>query len=89
MSPPLDLAELKAMIAKRQVHVSAKLQRVFLHVFEHPDDVAFENAGDLARSCNVSITTIYRAAAAAGFKKFKEFRDLFRRELKRRHNTSI
>ena len=89
MSPPLDLAELKAMIAKRQIRVSAKMQRVLLHFFEHPDDVTFESIRSLALSCNVSISTVYRIAVAAGFKKFKEFRDLFRRELKRRHNTSI
>ena len=89
MSPPQDLAELKAMIAKRQVHVSAKMQRVLLHFFEHPDDVTFESIRSLALSCNVSISTVYRIAVAAGFEEFEKFRELFRRELKQRQNTSI
>ena len=89
MSPAQDLAELKAMIAKRQIHVSAKMQRVFLNFFEHPDDVAFESITSLARSCNVSISTVYRVAVSSGFEQFEKFRDLFRSDLKRHQNTPI
>ena len=81
-SPPQDLAELKAMIAKRQIHVSAKMQRIFLHFFEHPDDVAFSSIGALAQGCNVSISTLHRLAVTSGFVGFKDFRDLFREQIK-------
>ena len=74
------------MIAKRQIHVSAKMQRVFLHFFEHLDDVAFESIKSLARSCNVSISTVYRVAVSSGSEQFRNFRELFRRELKRHQN---
>ena len=84
MSPPRDLAELKGMIAKRQIHVPVKLQRVLEYVLENPTDVAFSNTRNFARNCDVSNSTVVRAAKALGFDDFKGFRELFRRELRQR-----
>lgn len=89
MTPPRDVAELTEMIACRQILATAKIQRVLEHVLENPADVAFANTRSLARCCDVSITTVGRAARAAGFEEFKEFRELFRRELKQRQKTYI
>ena len=36
MSQPKDLAELQGMIAKRQIEVPVKLQRVLEYVLENP-----------------------------------------------------
>ena len=84
MSPPRDLAELKGMIAKRQIQVPLKLQRVLEYVLENPNDVAFSNTRNLARNCDVSNSTVVRTAKALGFVDFKGFRELFRRELRQR-----
>ena len=84
MSQPRDLAELKGMIAKRQIHVPLKLQRVLEYVLENPADVAFSNTRDLARNCEVSNSTVVRTAKVLGFDDFKGFRELFRRELRQR-----
>ena len=84
MSQPKDLAELQGMIAKRQIHVPLKLQRVLEYVLENPADVAFFNARNLARNCDVSNSTVVRTAKALGFDDFKGFRELFRRELRQR-----
>ena len=84
MSPPRDLAELKGMIANRQIQVPLKLQRVLEHVLANPAEVAFSNSRNLARNCDVSISTVTRVAEALGFDGFKGFRELFRRELKQR-----
>lgn len=84
MSQPKDLAELKGMIAKRQLLAPLKLQRVLEYVFENPADVAFSNTRSLARNCDVSNSTVVRTAKALGFDDFKGFRDLFRRELRQR-----
>ena len=82
MSPPRDLAALKGMIAKRQIQVPLKLQRVLEYVLENPNDVAFSNTRNLARNCDVSNSTVVRTAKALGFVNFKGFRELFRRELR-------
>ncbi len=84
MSPPNDLAELKGMIAKQQIHVPLKLQRVLEYVLENPSDVAFSNTRNLARNCDVSNSTVVRTAKALGFDDFRGFRELFRRELRQR-----
>ena len=84
MSPPKDLAELKGMIAKRQLLVPLKLQRVLEYVLENPADVAFFNTRNLARNCDVSNSTVVRTAKTLGFDDFKGFRELFRRELRQR-----
>ena len=84
MSAPRDLTELKGMIAKRQIHVPLKLQRVLEYMLENPADVAFSNTRNLARKCDVSNSTVVRAAKALGFDDFKGFRELFRRELRQR-----
>jgi DNA-binding MurR/RpiR family transcriptional regulator len=86
MRPPQDLAELKEMIAKRQIQVPVKLQRVLQHVLENPADAAFSNTRSLARNCEVSNSTVVRAAEALGFDGFKGFRELFRRELRQRRD---
>ena len=84
MSQPRDLTELKGMIAKRQILVPVKLQRVLEYVLENPADVAFSNTRNLARNCDVSNFTVVRTAKALGFDDFKGFRELFRRELRQR-----
>ena len=84
MSQPRDLTELKGMIAKRQILVPVKLQRVLEYVLENPADVAFSNTRNLARNCDVSNSTVVRTAKALGFDDFKGFRELFRRELRQR-----
>ena len=84
MFQPKDLAELKGMIAKRQIQVPLKLQRVLEYVLENPADVAFSNTRNLARSCDVSNSTVLRTAKTLGFASFKGFRELFRRELRQR-----
>lgn len=84
MSQPRDLAELKGMIAKRQIQVPLKLQRVLEYVLENPADVAFSNTRKLAKNCDVSNSTVVRTAKALGFHDFKGFRELFIRELKQR-----
>ena len=84
MSQPKDLAELQGMIAKRQIQVPVKLQRVLEYVLENPADVAFSNARNLAKNCDVSNSTVVRTAKTLGFDDFKGFRELFRRELRQR-----
>jgi DNA-binding MurR/RpiR family transcriptional regulator len=88
MSQPKDLAELKGMIAKRQIQVPPKLQRVLEYVLANPSDVAFSNTRNLARNCDVSNSTVVRTAKALGFDDFKKFRELFRRELRQRRALS-
>lgn len=84
MPQPKDLAELKGMIAKRQILVPLKLQRVLEYVLENPADLAFSNTRNLARNCDVSNSTVVRTAKALGFDDFKGFRGLFIRELRQR-----
>lgn len=88
MSQPKDLTELKGMIAKRQIQVPLKLQRALEYMFENPADVAFSSTRSLARNCDVSNSTVVRAAKALGFDDFKEFRELFRRELRQRRSLT-
>ena len=84
MSPPRNLAELNETIAKREIHVTLKLQRVLEYVLENPSDAAFTNTRNLANNCDVSTSTVVRTAKALGFDDFSGFRDLFRRELRQR-----
>ena len=66
MPQPRDLAELKGMIAKRQIQVPLKLQRVLEYVLANPADVAFSNTRNLARNCEVSNSTVVRTAKVSG-----------------------
>lgn len=81
--PPMDVVEMKGLIAARQVELSAKPQRVLEYAFVNPYEAAFATSRELARSCGVSVSTIRRVAIAFGFEDFSQFRYVFRTEVRR------
>jgi DNA-binding MurR/RpiR family transcriptional regulator len=73
---------MRALIVSRQVKVTSKVERVLRFALEHPAEIAFGTAKGLASKCDVSNTTIVRAALLFGFENFHGFRELFRKEVR-------
>jgi DNA-binding MurR/RpiR family transcriptional regulator len=86
MLPPRSLAELRELIAKRQILVPQKSQRVLEYVLANPADVAFCNTRNLANNCGVSNATVSRTAGALGFDGFKALKEICRREITQRRD---
>ncbi|MDW9366463.1 MurR/RpiR family transcriptional regulator [Sinorhizobium meliloti] len=80
--PPSNLRELKAMIAKKQVVFPGERKRVMRAILDHPEIIAFGTATSIAAACGVSSATVVRLAGHLGFRKFRDFKNLFRDHLK-------
>ena len=83
MRPPMDVVEMKGLIATRQIELPAKPQRVLEYAFANPFEAAFRSSRQLAKSCGVSVSTIRRVAVAFGFEDLSQFRHAFRTEVRR------
>ncbi|MDE3801800.1 MurR/RpiR family transcriptional regulator [Sinorhizobium meliloti] len=80
--PPSNLRELKAMIAKKQVVFPGERKRVMRAILDHPEIIAFGTATSIAAACGVSSATVVRLAGHLSFRKFRDFKNLFRDHLK-------
>jgi DNA-binding MurR/RpiR family transcriptional regulator len=80
--PPSNLRELKAMIAKKQVVFPGERKRVMRAILDHPEIIAFGTATSIAAACGVSTATVVRLASHLGFRKFRDFKNLFCDHLK-------
>lgn len=80
--PPSNLRELKTMIAKKEVIFAGERKRVMRAILDHPDIIAFGTATSIADECGVSTATVVRLAGHLGFRKFRDFKNLFCDHLK-------
>ena len=80
--PPSNLRELKTMIAKKEVVFPGERKRVMRAILDHPDIIAFGTATSIADECGVSTATVVRLAGHLGFRKFRDFKNLFCDHLK-------
>ena len=80
---PRNLQEVRDLIALRQVDVAPKAEKVLRFAFEHPADTAFSTMSHLASQCRVSNATVMRLSRCFGFESFRDFRELFRLEIRR------
>jgi DNA-binding MurR/RpiR family transcriptional regulator len=83
-SPPRDIAELKELIGRRLILLPPKMLCVIKYALENPTDMALSMIGSVARNCEVAESSVSRTVRAVGFEHFKEFRELFRRELRQK-----
>jgi DNA-binding MurR/RpiR family transcriptional regulator len=81
-TPPSTVAELKNLIARRQIILPESLEKVARYALEHPEVFAFDSAKSIARRCAVSPTTVSRLPALLGMETFDELRKLFRLHLR-------
>lgn len=79
---PKDLAAFKQMIASRQIVFPDRLERVARLAFDRPEAVAFGTLQSVAKECAVATSTVFRAARAAGFDGFSDFKLLFERHIR-------
>lgn len=77
-APPSTVAELKILIAKREIILPESLEKVARYALEYPDAFAFDSAKSTAHRCQVSPTTVSRLPALLGMKTYGELRGLFR-----------
>ena len=61
----------------------AQLTRLAEYALCHPDVMAFASCTLIASSAGVSPSTVSRLAAVLGFSSVREFRGIFREELRR------
>ena len=82
--PPLkDLGDMRLLITSRRSEITPSLEVVLRYALENPADVAFCTATELARRNAVSTTSVLRLTRLLGFHNFRDFRELFRREIRR------
>jgi DNA-binding MurR/RpiR family transcriptional regulator len=73
---------MRTLIVSRRIRITVKIERVLRFALENPTEVAFATASGLASRCEVSNATIVRAAVLFGFEDFRDFRELFRVEVR-------
>lgn len=82
---PNDLEAFKQMIAARLIVFPDRLERVVRLALDKPEAIAFGTLQSVARECAVANATVFRAAQAAGFGGFADFRMMFIRYVRSRH----
>ncbi|NLR97136.1 MurR/RpiR family transcriptional regulator [Rhizobium sp. P38BS-XIX] len=60
-----------------------QLTRLAEYALRHPDVMAFASCSLIASSAGVSPSTVSRLAVVLGFPSVREFREIFREELRR------
>ncbi|WP_064684286.1 MurR/RpiR family transcriptional regulator [Rhizobium bangladeshense] len=81
---PTSVSELRSAIAGTGGDYPAAVKQILELAFRHPDLVAFGSASSVAVTCAVSPSTVMRAARHVGFDTFRDFRQLFRDEVRER-----
>jgi len=76
------IAELKHMIVATRLSLPQEQERVARTALAHPEIVAFGTARSFANRCGVSPSTVARVAIALGFDNFREFRQVFRQQIR-------
>ena len=84
-----DLQELRMLIASGKLKMPRRIETVLRYLFDNPADAAFGTTASLAKRCSVSASTIVRLAGVLGFERFRDFRELFRKELKRARHSDF
>jgi len=82
---PKDLEAFRQMIATRLIVFPDRSERVARLALDRPEAIAFGTLQSVARECAVANTTVFRAAQAAGFDGFADFRMMFIRHVRSRH----
>lgn len=75
------IAELKDMIVATRLSLPQQ-EGVARTALAHPEIVAFGTARSFANRCGVSPSTVARVAIALGFDDFREFRQVFRQQIR-------
>ena len=86
--PLRDLGDIRFLITSRRSEITLSLEVVLRYALENPADLAFCTATELARRNAVSTTTVLRLTRLLGFHNFRDFRELFRREIRREKDAS-
>ena len=87
-SPLTDLGDIRLLITSRRSEITPSLEVVLRYALENPADLALCTATELARRNAVSTATVVRLARLLGFHNFRDFRELFRREIRREKGAS-
>ncbi len=87
--PPRDLHELRSLIVRKRDAFTKSAETVARFAFAHPDDMAFLSEPKIADLCGVSRATVRRAVGFLGFASYRDFRELFRQQLRRRTSRPI
>ena len=86
--PLRDLGDMRLLITSRRSEITPSLEVVLRYALENPADLAFCTATELARRNAVSTTSVLRLTRLLGFHNFRDFRELFRREIRREKDAS-
>ena len=84
-----DLQELRMLIASGKLKMPRRIETVLQCLFDNPSDAAFGTTRSLAKRCGVSASTIVRLTGVLGFERFRDFRELFRNELRRSSHGNL
>ena len=87
-SPLKGLGDIRLLITSRRSEITPSLEVVLRYALENPADLAFCTATELARRNAVSTTSVLRLTRLLGFHNFGDFRELFRREIRREKDAS-
>lgn len=79
--PPCTLAELKSKILSGDIVLTAILEKAARSAFAAPDFIAFETRTAFATRTGVPPQTVDRLVRRLGFKRFRDFRAVFRAHL--------
>lgn len=83
LSPLKDLDDVRLFVTSRRPEITPSLEVILRYALENPADLAFCTATELARRNAVSTTSVLRLTRLLGFHNFRDFRELFRREIRR------
>lgn len=84
-----SIADLKQRIAGGGVSFPDRQKSAMRRLLNSPDIVAFGTVQSVAAACDVSQTTIVRAAEASGYSSFSEMKKAFQQHLLASRNGSM
>ena len=86
--PPESLAHLKAIIAARANVPSGQHEKILRFCLSNEVEVSLASISEIAKSCDCSVSVISRLSKRLGRHDFREFRDLFRTEIRARSQAA-
>ena len=87
MQPPADFDALRGAILERKGELPKRLTQVAAYALDHPDEIAFGTAANIAESAEVQPSTLVRFAQHFGFEGFSGLQLLFRARLRERTSS--
>lgn len=83
LHPPKTDSDLKYIVSSPQWRGTRNLNCLLEYALRNQYEMAFHSAPRVAKTCNVSNTTVHRLASSLGLESYTQLREIFRNELRK------